>query len=121
MIWVNDLKYVKVMKVEDKGKYVKATLSTSEKKQDGTHEYSSWLSTFVSNSVDNAKKLNEGDKITVTKAKLTNVYNKEKKQSYTNMTVFAFEGGEKKADDDFSFGGGFEDFQQIESDDDVPL
>lgn len=122
MIWVNEpIKFVKVMKVEDKGKYVKATLSTSEKKQDGTYEYSNWFSTFVGNSVDKAKKLNEGDKITVTKAKLTNVYNKEKKQSYTNMTVFAFEGGEKKADDDFSFGGGFEDFQQIEDEDSVPF
>ena len=36
MIWLNDLKFVKVYKVEDKGNFVKAQLSTSEKKQDGT-------------------------------------------------------------------------------------
>ena len=112
MIWLNDLK-VNVYKVEDKGTYVKAQLSTSEKKQDGTYENSSWFCSFVGNSKESARQLKDKDKITITKGKLTNVYNKEKKVSYLNMTVFEFTSNEKKdtigINDDFSFGN-FEEF-----------
>lgn len=105
------------MKVEDKGNYVKATLSTSEKKQDGTYEYSNWFASFVGNCKEQAKSLQEKDTITIVKGKLTNVYNKETKKSYTNMTVFEFNGG-NTPQDDFSFGSGsFEDFQEDSSED----
>jgi len=110
MIWLNDLK-VNVYKVEDKGTYVKAQLSTSEKKQDGTYENSSWFASFVGNSKELARQLKDKDKITITKGKLTNVYNKDKKQSYLNMTVFEFTSNEKKeVNEDFSFGN-FEEFE----------
>lgn len=114
MIWLNDLKYVKVSRIEDKGNYVKATLSTSEKKQDGSYEWSNWNAAFLGKSLDKAKQLKDGDKITVVKGKLTNVYNKETKKSYTNMTVFEFsrvETYDEKPSDDFSFAS---------SDDDLP-
>lgn len=108
MIWLNDLKFVKVYKVEDKGNFVKAQLSTSEKKQDGTYENSSWFASFVGGAKEQAKHLQDKDTITITKGKLTNVYNKEKKVSYCNMTVFEFTSSEKKdasgINDDFSFG-----------------
>lgn len=105
MIWLNDLK-VRVSKLEDKGSYVKATLSTSEKKQDGTYEYSNWFANLVGGCVNMAKDLKEGDKITITKGKVSNVWNKEKKTAYVNMTVFGFTRVEKyyeKPNDDFSF------------------
>lgn len=91
MIWVNEIKYVKVFKVDVTERYVKAQVSTSEKKQDGTYENSSWFPVFVGNCKNNAARLKKDDKITITKAKITNVYNREKKQAYFNMTVFAFE------------------------------
>lgn len=114
MIWLNDLK-VNVYKVEDKGTYLKAQLSTSEKKQDGTYENSSWFASFIGNSKESARQLKDKDRITITKGKLTNVYNKEKKQSYLNMTVFEFTVAEKKEtsgiNDDFSFGNFEEDLE----------
>ena len=113
MIWLPEMRFVKVFKVEDKGKYVKAQVSTSEKKQDGSYENSSWFPTFVGNCLDEAKQIQEGDVLTITKGKLTNVYNKEKKQSYLNMTVFEFTNTTEHAGDDF----GFDDYQSIEDDD----
>ena len=111
MIWLSEpIKFVKVMKVEDKGKYVKATLSTSEKKQDGSREFSSWYVSFVGSCAEQAKSLREKDTIEIVKGKLSNVYNKEKKQSYLNMTVFEFLGG-TEPNDDFSFG-----FEEVEDD-----
>ena len=113
MIWLNDVKGT-IFKVEDKGTFVKAQLSTSEKKQDGTYEYSNWFCNLVGSSVNMAKDLKEGDKITITKGKLSNVWNKEKKTAYVNMTVFGFTRVEKydeKPSDDFSFAS---------SDDDLP-
>lgn len=116
MIWLNDVKFVKVSRIEDKGTYVKAQLSTNEKKQDGSREYSNWNTIFSSKCVDSAKSLKDGEIITVTKGKLTNVYNKEKKVSYCNMTVFEFATSEKKntieINDDFSFGN----FEEVEED-----
>ena len=110
MIWLDGVKYVRVMKVEVKDKYVKATLSTSEKKQDGQREFSNWFVSFVGSCVEQAKSLKEGDTIEIVKGKLSNVYNKEKKQAYLNMTVFEFLGGTEPSDD-FSFG-----FEEVEED-----
>ena len=121
MISLDGVKYVRVMKVEDKGKYVKATLSTSEKKQDGSREFSNWFASFVGSCVEQAKSLKEGDTIGIVKGKLSNVYNKEKKQAYLNMTVFEFLGGTEPSDD-FSFSASyFEDFQSIEDDSSIPF
>lgn len=119
MIWLNDLKFVKVYKVEDKGNFVKAQLSTSEKKQDGTYENSSWFASFVGGAKEQAKHLQDKDTITITKGNITNVYNKEAGKSYLNMTIFEFTGGEKKdingINDDFSFGAGsFEDYTDVD-------
>lgn len=113
MIWLNDVKFVKVSRIEDKGTYVKAQLSTNEKKQDGSREYSNWNTIFSSKCVDYAKSLKDGEIITVTKGKLTNVYNKEKKVSYLNLTVFEFTSAEKKeVNDDLSFGN----FEEVDED-----
>ena len=111
MIWLDGVKFVRVMKVEVKDKHVKATLSTSEKKQDGQREFSNWYSSFVGKCFEQAKSLKEGDTIEIVKGKLSNVYNKDKKQAYLNMTVFEFLGGTEPSDD-FSFSAGsFEDFE----------
>ena len=46
---------------------------------------------FVGNCKEKASRLEDKDRITVTKAKMTNVYNKEHKKAYLNFTVFAFD------------------------------
>lgn len=129
MIWLSEVKFVKVWNVEDKGNFVKAKLQTSEKKQDGSYENSDWFAAFVGGAAQMAKGLSNGDQITITKGKLSNVYNKDKKTSYLNMAVFDFEvtrsndlsnnkpnGNFRAFDDDFA-----NDFKHIEDDDDIPF
>ena len=112
MLWLNDIKGT-MFKVEVGDKVVKATLSTSEKKQDGTYENSSWFVAFVGNCKEKAARLQEKDRITVTKGKLTNVYNKEQKKSYLNFTIFAFECERLNGDN-------LDDFRTVE-DDEIPF
>ena len=90
MIWLENVRG-NVFKVEVQEKVVKASLSTSEKKQDGTYENSSWFVAFVGNCKDKASSLQDKDRITISKAKVSNVYNKEHKKSYLNFTIFDFE------------------------------
>ena len=122
MIWLPEIKYAKVWDVEQKEKFTKAKVQTSEKKQDGTYEQSGWFVSFVGKCWPLAKELSNGDTITIHKAKLTNVYDKAAKKSYLNFTVFDFEITQSKAqkpaqsfDDDFA-----NDFRAIEDDSDVP-
>ena len=109
MIWLTELKYVKVYNVEIKEKYVQARLQTSEKKQTGEYENSDWYARFVGGSIGLAQELTNKATITINKGKLTNVFNRDTKKAYLNMTVFDFEitkQGEPKAEqvdeDDFS-------------------
>jgi hypothetical protein len=121
MIWLNDIKGT-VYKVEQKMGIVKATLSTGEKKQDGNYENSSWFVAFVGNCKDKARRLEDKDRITVTKAKMTNVYNKEHKKAYLNFTVFAFDCERLDATNSQAFDDDFaNDFRAIEDDDFLPF
>lgn len=83
---------VSFLKPEEK--FVRASISTSSKKQDGTYEYSEWNATFVGEAcVEKAKKLNDKDRIKITSAKLdTSKIEKDGKNvKYTNLVVFNFE------------------------------
>ena len=91
MIFTNDVRYVKVWKVEHYEKYTKLQVSTGDKKQDGTYENSGWYLTLVGQAFEQGRHLKNGDTITVNKGKLTNPYNKEKKQSYLNWVAFDIE------------------------------
>ena len=113
MIWLSEIKFVRVYNVEIKEKYVQARLQTSEKKQTGEYENSDWYARFVGVSVGLAQELTNKATITINKGKLVNVYNKDTKKAYLNMTVFDFEitkQGDKKEsvqgevfdEDDFS-------------------
>jgi len=88
MIFFKDKVRGTLYNVEDMGKYVKARMQTSEKKQDGTWENSGWFVNFVGKAKDKVAGLGDKSKIEVTSMKITNVYNKEKKQSYLNVVVF---------------------------------
>lgn len=79
-----------VFQVQKEEKYVDANLSTSERKEDGTWRNSQWNARFVGNAFPKAQELTDKDRIALTSFKLENVYDKEKKQSYTNVIIFDF-------------------------------
>ena len=106
MILINKA-FAKVWKVDKKEKYTALNISTSDKQQDGTYKNSSWNARLVGKSKDIA--INEGDRITITSAKIENIYNKEQKKSWLNIIVF-----------DLTVDGS-DGFKEVEEDTDLPF
>ncbi len=74
---------------ERKKRTVVGKISTYEgNDQDGNGLYSQWFTNFVGKAYEQALTLDEGDKIMLLQAVVTDRYIKEKKRSYTNVTVF---------------------------------
>ena len=111
MIFLKDFKAT-VWKPEIKDKFVKANLSTSEKKQNGDWENSNWNAMFVGRSLEFAKDLKDKDRIKIISAKITNVYNAEKKVSYLNLVIF---------EADFVDAPVTTGFTDVDDDDDLPF
>jgi hypothetical protein len=90
-----DKGYATVWNVEDKGKYVKGRISTSEKdtRNEGKYINSNWFATFVGKAKDKATNLKEKDRISIISAKITNVTTGEgeNKKSFVNVTIFDFD------------------------------
>lgn len=89
--------FATVWKVEDKGRYAQAQISTSRKNKD-TGEYFSDFSGYAimgGRAYEKAKKLDtsprSGARIRVTECSVTNKYDKEKKITYTNIAIFDFD------------------------------
>lgn len=82
--------YMKVWSTENKGKYVKAQVSTSRKDKEGQYINSSWFANFVGQCVNDAENLSRGDSIKVLSGSIENKKTEDGK-IYTNMTIFAFE------------------------------
>jgi len=82
--------YMKVWSTENKGKYVKAQVSTSRKDKEGQYINSSWFANFVGQCAGDAENLSRGDSIKVLSGQLENKKTEDGK-IYTNMTIFAFE------------------------------
>lgn len=82
---------VKVWAVERKENYSMAEMSTSKKKEDGTYE-TDWSSKYVM-LVGKAHEadVKPGDVVYVNDFEVTNRYDKEKKQLFTNYKIIAFE------------------------------
>lgn len=81
---------------QGKGKYLDVRISTSKKDPKDNSQYItdySGFARFVGKAKDFAQGLKEGDRIHVTEFEVTNSYNKEKNQTYTNIAVFAAEDG----------------------------
>lgn len=74
MIFVNGQIYGKVWKVEpaQNGKYINLQMSTSEKDAEGNYRNSSWFPRVIGHALNSLKNISEGDRICITKAKLTN-------------------------------------------------
>lgn len=91
-------KFVKIWSIEDKGKYAKAQVSSSQKNKEGQYENSSWNMNFVGKAKDKILMCDKGDTIEITQGGVSNSYNKEKKETYYNLVVFDFEVTNRKVE-----------------------
>lgn len=79
---------------EDKGKYSKGRISTSEKDKDGNYVNSNWFANFVGEAHEKVGTLTAKDRITITSGKVSNTSSKDKDgnwQNYLNVTIFDFD------------------------------
>ncbi len=99
MVFVNGKIYAKVWNVDAKEKYTDLRISTSEKvEKDGNTSYinSNWFVRAVGKAFNQLKDINEGDRVVITKAKLSNEqYEKDgEKRSAFRFVVLEFESKE---------------------------
>lgn len=95
----NDKIYAKIWKIDKKEKYADLRISTSEKvEKDGNTEYinSNWFARAVGKAFNQLKDINEGDRVIIIKAKLSNEsYEKDgQKKSAFKFVILEFEGKE---------------------------
>lgn len=95
----NDKIFAKVWKIDKKEKYADLRISTSEKvEKNGETSYinSNWFARAVGKAFNQLKNINEGDRVTITKAKLSNEpYEKDgEKRSAFKFVVLEFESKE---------------------------
>lgn len=73
MIFIHDKIYAKVWKVEKHEKYIDLQVTTSEKDGDGKYINSGWFPRLIGHAFNSLKdKIKEGDRIVITKSKITN-------------------------------------------------
>ena len=94
--------YSKIWKIDKKEKYADLRISTSEKvEKDGNTEYvnSNWFTRAVGKAFNQLKDINEGDRVVITKAKLSNEqYEKDgEKRSAFRFVVLEFESKEENS------------------------
>lgn len=89
--------YAHIWKLEDKGNYHVAQMSTS-KKNNETGEYEKdWNDSFVrlvGTAHNQAKTLDTSKNVRIGRCGVSNNYNKEKNTTYTNYIIFNFEDGD---------------------------
>lgn len=83
--------YAKVWKSEDKGNYSVVELSTSKKNKQTDQYETDFSSKFVRFIGKAHVDISDGARIKLTEVEVTNSYNKETKQAYTNFLVYGFE------------------------------
>lgn len=96
MVFVTNKIFAKVWKIDKKEKYADLRISTSEKtEKDGKTEYlnSNWFARAIGKAFNQLKDINEGDRVVITKAKLTNEpYEKDGvKKSAFKFVILEFE------------------------------
>lgn len=91
--------YAHIWKVEEKGNYSVAEISTS-KKNKTTDEYETdWSNKFVrlvGTAHDQIKTMDISKNVKIGACEVTNKYDKEKNTTYTNYVIFGFEDVTKK-------------------------
>lgn len=94
MIFVKDSIYAKVWEIDKQEKYADLRISTSEKDKDGNYIYSSWFARAIGKAFKNIDNIKPEDRITITKAKLSNTLYKDKDgntKSSFRFLIFEFE------------------------------
>ena len=99
MVFVTNKIFAKVWNADSKEKYTDLRISTSEKvEKDGNTFYinSNWFARAVGKAHNQAKKLKEGDKIIIKRAKLSNeTYEKDgQKKSSLKFVILELDGEE---------------------------
>lgn len=99
MVFVTNKIFAKVWKIDKKEKYADLRISTSEKvERDGKTSYinSNWFARAVGKAFNQIKDIKEGDRVVITKAKLSNeLYEKDgEKKSAFKFIVLEFESKE---------------------------
>lgn len=87
-------KFAKVWKTENKGKYTVAQMSTSKKDKQTDKYETDWQNSFVrlvGTAHTQAQSFKDGESVKIGSCDVTNSYDKEKKITYTNYTIFNFE------------------------------
>lgn len=80
--------YARVWKVWKKEKYTDLSISTGDKQEDGTYKNSKWPARLVGKA---NVEVAEGDSIVITKAKIENVYDKERNREWLRIIAFELE------------------------------
>ena len=85
-------RYAKVWKVDNSGKFPKAQISISRKKDDGEFEtrFSDWV-VFYGKAKDKAADLCENDRIKILSCGVENWFNKETDKRYYSFMIFDYE------------------------------
>ena len=89
MIFIHDKIYAKVWKVTKSDKYIDLQITTSEKDADGNYINSGWFPRLIGHAFNSLKdKIKEGDRIAITKSKITN--ERRKLDDGTTRSSFRF-------------------------------
>jgi len=108
--------YAKVWRFEDKGNYSVVEISTSKKNKTTDQyetDFASKFVRFIGQAHVDIQALQEGVKIKLGDVEVTNSYNKETKQGYTNFLVFSFEQAEYQDNAPSQQVSGNDDFMKI--------
>ena len=113
-----------IWSLEDRGKYVVASMSTQKKQKDGTYK-TDWSNKFVhliGNAFEKIRNysLNEGEyiRIVIRDFEVTNNWDKVKRVLYTNYTIFDFDFQNSASNEENQEG---EDFTNVPIGDDFNL
>lgn len=89
MIFIHDKIYAKVWKVTKSDKYIDLQITTSEKDADGNYINSGWFPRLIGHAFNSLKdKIKDGDRIVITKSKITN--ERRKLEDGTTKSSFRF-------------------------------
>ena len=88
MLWLNDT-YLKVWKIENKGKYSVAQCSSGKKQEDGSYVNSNWNVKFIGKA--NEENILEGSRVKILTGAVENIWDKEKNRNWLNVLVFKYE------------------------------
>lgn len=87
-------RYAKIWKVENKGKYHVAEMSTSKKNRETDQYETDWQNKFVrlvGSAHEQIESMDISKSVKIGSCEVTNKYDKEKNITYTNYTIFGFE------------------------------